>query len=158
MELRDVGGGTANPLTRSARPVWSLSALWICEAAWPAAEASDVAAGTMVTVMAAGESKPLSGKVALVAGATRGAGRAVAVELARAGAAVYATGRSSRVAGPSEVGRPETIEETGDLITAAGGDGVALRVDHLQPDEVRELIQRIDRDHGRLDVLVNDIF
>jgi len=111
-----------------------------------------------VTVMATGESKPLSGKVALVAGATRGAGRAIAVELARAGAAVYATGRSSRVAGPSEVGRPETIEETGDLIAAAGGDGVASRVDHLQPDEVRELIQRIDRDHGQLDVLVNDIF
>jgi len=72
-----------------------------------------------MAVMAAGESKPLSGKVALVAGATRGAGRAIAVELARAGAVVYATGRSSRVAGPSEVGRPETIEETGDLIAVA---------------------------------------
>src|SRR6267378_796033 len=108
--------------------------------------------------MTAGESKPLSGKVALVAGATRGAGRAIAVELARAGAAVYATGRSSRVAGPSEVGRPETIEETGELIAAAGGDGVALRVDHLEPDDVQELIELVDHDHGRLDVLVNDIF
>jgi NAD(P)-dependent dehydrogenase (short-subunit alcohol dehydrogenase family) len=106
----------------------------------------------------AAESKPLRGRVALVAGATRGAGRAVAVELARAGAIVYATGRSSRVAGPSEIGRPETIEETGDLIAAAGGDGVALRVDHLDPDQVRDLAGRIDQDHGRLNMLVNDIF
>ncbi len=68
------------------------------------------------------DSKPLRGRVALVAGATRGAGRAIAVELARAGATVYATGRSSRVAGPSEIGRPETIEQTGELIAAAGGD------------------------------------
>ncbi|MFC9790427.1 SDR family oxidoreductase [Rhodococcus sp. NPDC127528] len=100
----------------------------------------------------------LTGKVALVAGATRGAGRAIAVELARAGATVYATGRSSRDAGRSEIDRPETIEETGDLIAAAGGDGVALRVDHLEPDQVRALIARIDAEHGRLDVLVNDIF
>lgn len=99
----------------------------------------------------------LTGKVALVAGATRGAGRAIAVELARAGATVYATGRSSR-AGRSEIDRPETIEDTGDLIAAAGGTGVALRVDHLQPDEVRSLVARIDADHGRLDILVNDIF
>ena len=102
--------------------------------------------------------RPLLGKVALVAGATRGAGRAIAVELARAGAVVYATGRSSRVGGPSEIGRPETIEETGELIAAAGGDGVALRVDHLDPGQVRELTERIDADHGRLDILVNDIF
>jgi len=68
------------------------------------------------------DSKPLRGRVALVAGATRGAGPAIAVELARAGATVYATGRSSRVAGPSEIGRPETIEQTGELIAAAGGD------------------------------------
>ncbi|WP_411133844.1 SDR family oxidoreductase [Streptomyces sp. C10] len=100
----------------------------------------------------------LEGKVALVAGATRGAGRAIAVELARAGAVVYATGRSSRTAGRSEINRPETIEETGELITAAGGTGTALRVDHLDSDQVRDLVRRIDRDHGRLDVLVNDIF
>ncbi len=100
----------------------------------------------------------LSGRVALVAGATRGAGRALAVELARAGAFVYATGRSSRVAGPSDMDRPETIEETGDLMTAAGGQGSALRVDHLDAEAVRELLDRIRAERGRLDVLVNDIF
>lgn len=100
----------------------------------------------------------LRGKVALVAGATRGAGRAIAVELGRAGAFVYATGRSSRVHGPSEVGRPETIEETGELVAAAGGEGLALRVDHLEPEQVSGLTERIDREHGRLDVLVNDMF
>ena len=102
--------------------------------------------------------QPLAGRVALVAGATRGAGRAIAVELARAGAYVYATGRSSRTMGRSELDRPETIEETGDLIHAAGGDGVAARVDHLEPEEVAALVQRIDAERGRLDVLVNDIF
>lgn len=100
----------------------------------------------------------LSGRVALVAGATRGAGRALAVELSRAGAFVYATGRSSRVTGPSEMDRPETIEETGDLMEAAGGDGIALRVDHLDVEAVRSLVERVRSDHGRLDVLVNDIF
>jgi NAD(P)-dependent dehydrogenase (short-subunit alcohol dehydrogenase family) len=100
---------------------------------------------------------PLSGRVALVAGATRGAGRAFAVELARAGAHVYATGRSSR-AGRSELDRPETIEETGELIEAAGGRGTALVVDHEDSDAVRELAARIEREQGRLDVLVNDIF
>ena len=79
----------------------------------------------------------LDGKVALVAGATRGAGRAIAVELARAGATVYATGRSTR-SSPSEYKRPETIEETGELIEAAGGKGVALQVDHLEPDQVAD--------------------
>jgi NAD(P)-dependent dehydrogenase (short-subunit alcohol dehydrogenase family) len=102
--------------------------------------------------------RSLQGRVALVAGATRGAGRAIAVELGRAGAFVYATGRSSRISGPSEVGRPETIEQTGEAIIGAGGAGVALRVDHLQYDQVRDLIERIDQEHGRLDVLVNDIF
>jgi NAD(P)-dependent dehydrogenase (short-subunit alcohol dehydrogenase family) len=100
----------------------------------------------------------LAGSVALVAGATRGAGRALAVELSRAGAFVYATGRSSRVTGPSDMNRPETIEETGGLMAAAGGDGEALRVDHLKVEAVRSLLDRIRSDHGRLDVLVNDIF
>lgn len=97
-------------------------------------------------------------RVALVAGATRGAGRAIAVELARAGLFVYATGRSSGAAGPSEIGRPETIEETGDLLAAAGGEGAALVVDHEDPAAVAELVATIAREHGRLDVLVNDIF
>ncbi|MGH3396425.1 MAG: SDR family oxidoreductase [Streptosporangiaceae bacterium] len=96
--------------------------------------------------------------VALVAGATRGAGRAIAVELARAGFFTYATGRSSRVSGQSEIGRPETIEETGDLIRAAGGAGSAQVVDHEDPEAVAALAAAIEREHGRLDVLVNDIF
>jgi NAD(P)-dependent dehydrogenase (short-subunit alcohol dehydrogenase family) len=97
-------------------------------------------------------------RVGLVAGATRGAGRAIAVELARAGFYVSATGRSSRTSGPSEIGRPETIEETGDLIAAAGGAGAALVVDHEDPDSVAALVSAIETEHGRLDVLVNDIF
>ncbi len=101
-------------------------------------------------------SKPLG--VALVAGATRGAGRAITVELARAGYYVYATGRSSRASGPSEIGRPETIEETAELIADAGGAGSARVVDHEDPAAVAELITTIERNHGRLDVLVNDIF
>jgi NAD(P)-dependent dehydrogenase (short-subunit alcohol dehydrogenase family) len=105
-----------------------------------------------------GDPLPLAGRVALVAGATRGAGRALAVELARAGAHVYATGRSSSAAGPSEIGRPETIEETGGLITATGGTGQALVVDHEDPAQVAALIGRIEAERGRLDVLVNDIF
>ena len=103
-------------------------------------------------------SGPSAGRVALVAGATRGAGRAIAVELSRTGFFVYATGRSSRKLGPSEIGRPETIEETGDLIRAAGGAGSASVVDHENPDAVGELIAEVERAHGRLDVLVNDIF
>ena len=98
------------------------------------------------------------GRVALVAGATRGAGRAIAVELGRAGLHVYCTGRSSRVGGPSEIGRPETIEETGDLVRAAGGQASALVVDHEDPAAVAALLTGIERDRGRLDVLVNDIF
>ncbi len=104
------------------------------------------------------EQRPLSGRVALVAGATRGAGRAIAVELARAGAYVYATGRSSSVHGPSEIGRPETIEQTGEVLRAAGGDGQALRVDHNDPDEVAHLVHGIEQERGRLDILVNDMF
>ncbi|MEW2375807.1 SDR family oxidoreductase [Micromonospora sp. NPDC047812] len=101
--------------------------------------------------------KPLTGKIALVAGATRGAGRQIAVQLGAAGATVYATGRSSR-AGRSEMDRPETIEETAELVTAAGGTGIAVRVDHLVPEQVRDLVARIDAEQGRLDVLVNDIW
>ncbi|HEX2497755.1 MAG: SDR family oxidoreductase [Actinomycetes bacterium] len=101
--------------------------------------------------------RQLAGKVALVAGATRGAGRAIAIELARAGAYVYATGRSSRVAGRSELDRPETIEDTGDLIRAAG-QGLGLRVDHLDQSQVAALVARIEAEQGRLDILVNDIF
>src|SRR6478735_2475264 len=100
----------------------------------------------------------LDGQVALVAGATRGCGRAIAIELARSGAYVYATGRSSRHEGRSEIGRPETIEETGELIAAAGGSGTALRVDHLDVAQVEALIERIRTKQGRLDILVNDIF
>ena len=97
-------------------------------------------------------------RVALVAGATRGAGRAIAVELARAGIFVYATGRSSKASGRSEMDRPETIEETGDLIRAAGGDGSALLVDHEDTGSVAALLATIEAERGRLDVLVNDIF
>jgi NAD(P)-dependent dehydrogenase (short-subunit alcohol dehydrogenase family) len=96
-------------------------------------------------------------KVALVAGATRGAGRAIARELGAVGATVYVTGRST-AHHRSEIDRPETIEETAELVTAAGGRGVAVRVDHLEPEQVRALIQRIDREQGRLDVLVNNVW
>jgi NAD(P)-dependent dehydrogenase (short-subunit alcohol dehydrogenase family) len=99
----------------------------------------------------------LHGKIALVAGATRGCGRAIAVELGRAGATVYVTGRSTRE-GRSEVNRPETIEDTADLVTAAGGTGIAVRVDHLEPAEVAALVARIDAEQGRLDILVNDVW
>jgi len=93
-------------------------------------------------------------RVALVTGATRGAGRAIAIELARAGLFVYATGRSSRVSGRSEIDRPETIEETGDLIRAAGGAGSALVIDHEDPESVADLLATVERERGRLDVLV----
>jgi NAD(P)-dependent dehydrogenase (short-subunit alcohol dehydrogenase family) len=99
----------------------------------------------------------LNGKVALVAGATRGAGRGIAIQLGAAGATVYATGRTTR-AQRSEMNRPETIEETAELVTQAGGEGIAVQVDHLEPDQVRALVEHIDGDHGRLDVLVNDVW
>ncbi|QKW23715.1 SDR family NAD(P)-dependent oxidoreductase [Kitasatospora sp. NA04385] len=102
--------------------------------------------------------RPLSGRIALVAGATRGAGRALAVELGRAGATVYVTGRTTRER-VSEVGRTtETIEETGELVTAAGGTGIAVPTDHLDEERVRALFGRIEAEHGRLDVLVNDLW
>ncbi len=105
---------------------------------------------------------PLTGRVALVAGATRGAGRAMAVELGRAGATVYVTGRTTREH-ISEVGRSaETIEETAELVTAAGepsgGTGIAVPTDHLDPAAVRALTERVDREQGRLDILVNDLW
>ena len=100
---------------------------------------------------------PLSGKVALVAGATRGAGRGTAVALGEAGATVYCTGRSTREH-RSEYDRPETIEETAALVDGAGGTGIAVEVDHLQPDQVQALVARIEAEQGRLDVLVNDIW
>ncbi|MFF9275889.1 SDR family oxidoreductase [Streptomyces griseosporeus] len=100
---------------------------------------------------------PLKGRVALVAGATRGAGRGVAVELGAAGATVYVTGRTTR-ARRSEYDRPETIEDTADLVTEAGGHGIAVPADHLDPAQVRAVVERIAAEQDRLDVLVNDIW
>ena len=101
--------------------------------------------------------KVLEGRIALVAGATRGAGRGIAVELGAAGATVYVTGRTTR-AQRSEMNRPETIEETAERVTAAGGHGIAVQVDHLVPDEVQGLVTRIRAEQGRLHILVNDIW
>jgi NAD(P)-dependent dehydrogenase (short-subunit alcohol dehydrogenase family) len=99
----------------------------------------------------------LEGTIALVAGATRGAGRGIAVSLGEAGATVYCTGRSTRAA-RSEYDRPETIEETAELVDAAGGRGIAVPTDHLEPAQVRALVERIDAEQGRLDLLVNDVW
>src|SRR5687767_4732627 len=102
-------------------------------------------------------SAPLHGKVALVAGATRGAGRGTAVALGEAGATVYCTGRTT-AGSRSEYDRPETIEETARLVDEAGGRGIPVQVDHLERDQVKQLVERIDAEQGRLDVLVNDIW
>ncbi len=96
-------------------------------------------------------------RVALVAGATRGAGRGIAIELGAVGFIVYVTGRTTRMQ-RSEYNRLETIEETAELVDQAGGHGIAVQVDHLVPDQVRKLIDRIEHEQGRLDVLVNDIW
>jgi len=99
---------------------------------------------------------PLAGHVAVVGGGPRGAGRGIARALGEAGATVYCTGRSVR-GHPSPYKRPETIEETAEMITAAGGVAVAVRVDHTVEAEVQALFERVDREHGRLDVLVNSV-
>ncbi|HZD97895.1 MAG TPA: SDR family oxidoreductase, partial [Micromonosporaceae bacterium] len=104
------------------------------------------------------EIRALTGQVALVAGGTRGAGRGISVALGAAGARVYVTGRSTRAA-RSEMDRPETIEETAQLVTAAGGEGIAVRCDHTDPVQVAAVVERIrTEDDGRLDVLVNDVW
>jgi NAD(P)-dependent dehydrogenase (short-subunit alcohol dehydrogenase family) len=100
---------------------------------------------------------PLAGRVAWVAGATRGAGRGIATALGEAGAVVYCTGRTSGSA-RSEYDRPETIEQTAELVTAAGGKGIAIQADHLNQEQVQSVAERIDLEQGRLDVLVNDIW
>ena len=100
----------------------------------------------------------LRGRLALVAGATRGAGRGIAIALGEQGATVYCSGRSIRGQLASGPGRPETIDETAELVTSAGGTGIAVRCDHTIDDEVRALVDRIKRDHGRLDVLVNEVW
>src|SRR5271163_1344025 len=107
--------------------------------------------------MAKDPKKSLQGKIALVAGATRGAGRGIAIALGEAGATVYCTGRSTRKRGAMP-GRPETIEETAEMVTAAGGHGIAVRVDHTIPAEVKKLVSAIKRRHKGLDILVNDVW
>ena len=99
----------------------------------------------------------LEGKVALVAGATRGAGRGIAIELGAAGATVYCTGRSTKEQ-RSEMDRPETIEETAELIEREGGRAIPVQCDHLDSKQVEALVARIEQEQGRLDVLVNDIW
>jgi len=103
--------------------------------------------------------RPLEDKVAVVAGGTRGAGRGISVELGAAGATVYVTGRSSRIAGLSPIGKLETIEETAEMVEAQGGRGIAVRVDHSEPEQVEEFFERVgEEQNGRLDILVNDVW
>jgi NAD(P)-dependent dehydrogenase (short-subunit alcohol dehydrogenase family) len=102
--------------------------------------------------------KPLQGKIAVVAGATRGAGRGIACMLGEAGATVYCTGRSVRGNLASGSKRTETIDETAEMVTAYGGKGIAVRVDHSVPAEVEQLFARVKEEQGRLDILVNDIW
>ena len=99
----------------------------------------------------------LRGRVAVVAGATRGAGRGIAAALGEAGATVVCTGRST-LSARSEYNRPETIEETAGLVTSLGGTGIAVAVDHLEPEQVENLAGQIRKDYGRIDILVNDIW
>ena len=101
--------------------------------------------------------QPLKNKVALVAGATRGAGRGIAVELGAAGATVYCTGRTTAKQ-RSEYNRPETIEETAKLVNREGGHGIAVQVDHLEAEQLKTLVARIEEESGQLDILVNDIW
>jgi NAD(P)-dependent dehydrogenase (short-subunit alcohol dehydrogenase family) len=111
-----------------------------------------------VSVQSEGHMQLLQGVVALVAGATRGAGRGIAVALGEAGATVYCTGRSVR-GRPATAGRPETIEETAELVSARGGVGIPVQVDHTVPEQVSALFARIGREQaGRLDLLVNDVW
>ena len=101
----------------------------------------------------------LRGRVAVVAGATRGAGRGIAAALGEAGATVICSGRSSRTRVlQSDYDRPETIEETAELVTELGGQGIAVVVDHLDSEQVGRMAQRIRAEHGRIDILVNDIW
>ncbi len=112
--------------------------------------------------------KNLKGKIAVVAGATRGTGRGIACELGAAGATVYCTGRSTRAnrkaerdknANPFDLAnRPETIEETAEMVTARGGQGIAVPVDHTVPEQVQSLFQRVESEQGKLDILVNDVW
>jgi NAD(P)-dependent dehydrogenase (short-subunit alcohol dehydrogenase family) len=102
--------------------------------------------------------KPLKGTVAVVAGATRGAGRGIAVMLGEAGATVYCTGRSVR-GNPSDLNRTETIEETAEMVSSKGGVGISVQVDHTEKEQVRLLFQQVESEqNGRLDILVNDIW
>jgi NAD(P)-dependent dehydrogenase (short-subunit alcohol dehydrogenase family) len=135
-------GGTMTKRTRSTRA--------------PAGRAPGTGSRPAPTPAEPAPAAPLAGRVAIVAGATRGAGRGIARALGEAGATVYCTGRSTRGA-PSHYGRPETIEETAELVTAAGGAGIAVRVDHAVEDEVKALVERVDREQGRLDILVNSV-